>query len=110
MTVTAMIGKEKKCPVCHKVFIFRNGWVYKRGQGDHVKVFCSWGCLRKWEAAHQTDKDKRELIVRELMRGKTIKEVADKFSVDSRKVWYYSNKLKKGWRLDEHEAKPSGSK
>jgi len=41
--------KERKCPVCGKSYIFRDNWAYKITYGDHIKSYCSWGCLRKKE-------------------------------------------------------------
>lgn len=41
-----------KCPVCGKDFYITTykDWAYKFGQLGHRKYFCSWSCLRKYEA------------------------------------------------------------
>ena len=49
--------KEKKCAACGKEFIFRDHWAYKTTYGDHIKVYCSWGCLRKAEQEKKRKKD-----------------------------------------------------
>ena len=44
------------CKTCGKLFYcpMMEDWVYKRtvhtDKGDKRQWFCSWGCLRKWEA------------------------------------------------------------
>ena len=45
---------ERKCPVCGKTFIVRyvKDYVYKTTYNSKTKVFCSWGCLRKYEKKH----------------------------------------------------------
>ena len=48
--------KERKCSMCGRMFIFRDNWAYKQTYGDHVKLFCSWTCLRKKEKADEQKK------------------------------------------------------
>ena len=48
----------RKCPICGKVFYcdYEEIWVYKRidhKHGSHIKMFCSWGCMRKWDAENR---------------------------------------------------------
>lgn len=47
---------EKKCPVCKTVFIPTQEWVYKRGTKGVIKTFCSWGCMRAWDAKQEQKK------------------------------------------------------
>ena len=37
-----LVGRERKCPVCGKVFILVDDeWAYKRIQGHKAMYFCS---------------------------------------------------------------------
>ena len=50
--------KERKCPVCGKIFIIQNplDYVYKRKPKTTTKFFCSWGCMRAWDKEHPLPK------------------------------------------------------
>lgn len=52
--------REKKCPECGRVFIYRDYWTYKKTYGDHITAFCSWTCMRKREAKEQAKKKGRK--------------------------------------------------
>ena len=44
---------EKKCPICGKLFIAREEWVFKRYDKSHwPKYICSWSCTKKWDEKH----------------------------------------------------------
>ena len=47
--------KENICPICGRRFIVQDvdSYVYKSKKPQR-KVFCSWGCLRKYEKEHPT--------------------------------------------------------
>ena len=50
---------EKTCHCCHKEFVVPDtgSWIYKRREykgkkgkdGQNLRYFCSWACLRAWE-------------------------------------------------------------
>lgn len=44
----------KACPQCRKTFDCYAGidWAYKRKIGGTIRYFCSYGCKRKYDAAH----------------------------------------------------------
>ena len=43
-----------ECPQCKKSFFvpISGSWVYRYQVGKYMKLFCSWGCLRKYEKSH----------------------------------------------------------
>lgn len=45
--------KEKKCAVCGKDMYAGEDWAYKRRKtGQRTKWFCSYKCMRAWDAKH----------------------------------------------------------
>lgn len=38
-------GRERKCPICGKIFLAAPFHIYKAKN----KLVCSWGCVRKYE-------------------------------------------------------------
>lgn len=108
MNLDALVGKERRCKVCGKVFIIKPEWVYKKGVGDGTVVFCSWGCLRKWESRRKPKGEQREAVIQAIRDGLTIREICDLLSVDSRVVYYWTKKLEEEKR-DECETEPEGS-
>lgn len=45
--------KEKKCAVCGKDLYAGEEWAYKRRKtGQRTKWFCSYKCMREWDAKH----------------------------------------------------------
>lgn len=45
--------KEKKCAVCGKDMYAGEDWAYKRRTGgERTKWFCSYKCMRAWDAKH----------------------------------------------------------
>lgn len=98
MTVKAgdrvgLVGKERRCKICGKPFIIYDSWVYKKTSGGHEIVFCSWGCLRKFEKTHGNKAELREAIVTALSAGKSVKEVSELLAEDPRKVLYWAKKM-----------------
>ena len=53
-----IILKERKCPICGKIFIIQDPkqYAYKRGYEHTPKIFCSWTCLRKYDKMHPPSK------------------------------------------------------
>ena len=50
---TTLVGMECKCPQCGKTFIKPSPeWGYQARVKNGMRSFCSWSCLRKWQAAH----------------------------------------------------------
>lgn len=48
-----LVGTECKCPQCGKVFIKPGDrWAYMVRVKTQWRCCCTWGCLRRWEAAH----------------------------------------------------------
>ena len=46
---------EKKCPICGRIYVVHDTqtYAYKRHDKKHkIYYFCSWGCLRRWDALH----------------------------------------------------------
>lgn len=92
--MTEFIYQERKCPQCGKEFICHNvdQWAYKR----FGKVFCSWHCLRAWDAGAKTSKiDRREQIIQAIKDGLTTKEIVELVNADVKTVWYWRDKLKR---------------
>ena len=85
--------KVKICPICKKEYIFRDGWVYRKKSGEHEKVFCSWGCMRKWEKAHSHTPERREKIKQALRDGLTVNETAELLDEDRSLVLYWAKKI-----------------
>jgi len=88
--------KEKKCPICGKRFLYHVGWVYKIGSADHLKIFCSWGCLRKFENRHPAAIDRRKMIIDRLKAGEDVKSVAKDLGEDYSKVAYWAKRIEEG--------------
>lgn len=46
--------KEKKCAICGKDMYAGEDWVFKRKiGGERTKWFCSYKCMRAWDAKHE---------------------------------------------------------
>ena len=90
----SLFGNEKKCPVCGKEFLTYPDWAFKKGNGDGIKYFCSWGCMRAWEARKMSRAEQADAIKQAIRDGLTVKEIVALLSVDSRVVSYWEKKLK----------------
>ena len=90
-----LLGKERKCDVCKKEFIYYPTWVYKRSVGDRLKVFCSWHCLRAFERKKLHKSEQRDAIIERLIEGETVDEIVKALSCDSRLVYHWKQKLEK---------------
>ena len=64
-TVVRYMGRDKECPVCGKRFLADSDlWVYKRlKHGDKYYYFCTWTCMRTWDAGHTPKKGRKLLSV-----------------------------------------------
>lgn len=89
-------GVEKVCPVCEKIFLYRPDYTYKKTNYGKQLMFCSWGCMRKWEKAHSigSRQELREKICTALRDGLTVKEVSALLDIDYNRVLYWRKKLK----------------
>lgn len=45
MEVIRYAGKERKCPICGKIFLIEPFHIYKVNN----RLVCSWGCVRTYE-------------------------------------------------------------
>ena len=91
-----LVGRERKCPVCEKVFILADEeWAYKRIRDHKAKYFCSWGCLCRYEQTRpkRVAKDQREDMIRMLKEGKGISEIVRTLGVDRSKVKYWKERV-----------------
>lgn len=93
-----LYGRERRCPICKKVFILvDDGWVYKRIRDQKAKYFCSWGCLCRYEQTRpkRVAKGQREDMIRMLKEGKGISEIVRTLGVDRSKVIYWKERVMK---------------
>lgn len=54
---------ENECPICGRKFYYYSAdeWAYKKyDKNNHMRYFCSWGCMRKWEKENANNKSKRK--------------------------------------------------
>ena len=84
---------ERKCEICKKDFCARDEWVYVRGVDSHRKWFCSWKCLRKYDAKQEERKKKpcqtKDEILQMLAEGKNAKEISEELGIRQAMVYYY---------------------
>ena len=52
--------RESKCPTCKKTFEHTDEWVYWRGYYRVRTYFCSWHCVRAYDAKKPAKKLKGE--------------------------------------------------
>ena len=91
-----LVGRERKCPVCGKVFILVDDeWAYKRVQGHKQMYFCSWGCMGKYDNTRpkKVAIDQREDLIRMLKEGKGVSEIVRTLGVDRSKVKYWKERI-----------------
>ena len=91
-----LVGRERKCPVCGKVFILVDDeWAYKRIQGHKAMYFCSWGCMGKYDNTRpkKVAIDQREDLIRMLKEGKGVSEIVRTLGVDRSKVKYWKERI-----------------
>ena len=93
-------GGERTCPVCGKTFWAYAEHAYKRGSESCPVYFCTWKCLRAYDATHkevsrrthgfiQTDQ------VRELRnKGMQIAAIAWELGCSYHTVAYHLNKIR----------------
>lgn len=90
-----LYGRERRCPICKKVFILvDDGWVYKRIQGHKAMHFCSWGCLNRYDQTRpkKVAIEQREELIRMLKEGKGVSEIVRTLGVDRGKVKYWKER------------------
>lgn len=54
--------KEHVCPICGKIFIANVDWAYRQREHKNNinRYYCSWHCMRKWEAIENERKASRK--------------------------------------------------
>jgi ribosomal protein L24E len=87
-------GRCVNCPICGKEFTSHDGWVFRRKSGGHQLTFCSWKCLRKFEADHPPKRkiDKREKIIQAISDGLNDREIAAMLNEPIGKVQYWRDR------------------
>ena len=87
-------GRCGFCPICGKEFTSHDGWVFRRKSGGHQLTFCSWKCLRKFEADHPPKRkiDKREKIIQAISDGLNDREIAAMLNEPIGKVQYWRDR------------------
>ena len=88
--------REKKCLECGKKFIVQSvdDYVYKRWCNGQDRYFCSWSCVRKWDAEREPKTLRRDRIIDGLKDGLSIAEICNRYGVDRSNVVYWRDKLK----------------
>ena len=97
------VGKERKCYVCGRHFIISNEWAYRRTYGTRERVFCSWGCMRKFDKARGTKPERRDRIVQALKDGLSVKEICALLSEDVSVVAYWAKKMEAKGEIRKQE-------
>jgi len=59
------------------------------------RYFCSWGCLRLWDAQRGTKGERREKMIQAIKDGLTVNEIAELLQIDKSTIVYWKNKLEK---------------
>ena len=92
-------GKDRKCPMCGKVFLlYEETWVYKRRLShDSTKYFCSWHCLQKFEKEHPKPLavEQREKLIELIKQGMGTSDIVRTLGVDRTKVRYWKERVGK---------------
>ena len=101
-------GRERRCPMCSRIFILYEGWVYRRNRGTSELIFCSWKCLREYENNEKSPAQVRELICQAIQDGLTNAEINRLLGVYSRKIDYWRKKLEKEDKENERETGREG--
>jgi hypothetical protein len=91
----ALLPPEVKCPVCGKIFMRWDGWVFTRNNRD----YCSWFCYRKCERRPKKFVESNrispeaKLEIAELLKdGMKPKEIAERIGVTYQAILYYKRK------------------
>ena len=94
----ALFPPEVKCPVCGKIFMRWDGWVFTRNNRD----YCSWTCFRKHsrssrqrrlgEGTRRISPEERREVAELLKKGLKPKEIAERVGVTYQAILYYKNK------------------
>ena len=95
MTMTEFAYQEKKCGRCGREFIIHDpeDYVFKRHLRGGYQYFCSWSCLRRWEAQRGSKTERRDRIIQALKDGLTVKEICELVKVDMSSVIYWKKKM-----------------
>lgn len=101
-------GRERRCPMCKRIFILYEGWVYRRNRGMKELIFCSWKCLREYEKNDVSPIQRRDMICQAIRDGLTNAEITSLLTVDSRQVDYWRKKIEKEDKENECETGREG--
>lgn len=93
------LGREKKCHLCGKRFLgSEDAWRFKRTQQgiSHILYFCSWSCIRKWDAEMEAKRKKgrkrcpqEQEIYRLLAEKEQPKLICERLGINRSTYWYY---------------------
>lgn len=86
---------EKKCARCGRPFIVHDPseYVFRRYVSGADKFFCSWSCLRMWDALRGTKADRRGRIQQAIRDGLSTNEICDLVGADKTTVLYWRKKM-----------------
>lgn len=94
---------ERTCTRCGKQFCVTvcEEWSYYRKCGQDRLMFCSWGCMRKWDRDHadsrqgRKDAARQEEILRLLSRNVSNSEIRTATGASDQVISYYRRKRRK---------------
>lgn len=92
MAQNLLSDRERKCPVCGKMFILNDeGWAYKRIQGHKQKYFCSWHCLQAFIQSRPIPVavETRDKIIECIKKGMSTSDIVRTLGVEKSKVKYW---------------------
>lgn len=72
-----ILGYERTCVVCGKVFQLKDGWLYRRQKRGKTYCMCSWHCLKAWDEKNRLHPihDRRERMIQAIRDGLTTGEI-----------------------------------
>lgn len=96
MSEVVCFEKEKECPICGKTFLpLSQEWAYRWHFNGKLMVFCSWGCMRKFEKERDKKQNRNvtvENIWKMLAAGEYPKFISETLGVPIKTVEYYKEK------------------
>lgn len=103
-----MVFNAKECYRCGKEFICYDSddWVFKRTYYGQRRYFCSWSCVKAFDAEHDdggTKKAKRHNVVEALKKGVAVSKIVERYGVDYAMVRYWKKKLEKDQEQQEDD-------
>ena len=111
-TALKWLGHEKHCHQCGKAFLGSSEeWAYKRYKHEHGHplYFCSWKCLRQWEAEKEVTRKKgrkrcpqEQEIYRLLAEKEQPKLICERLGINRSTYWYYRERWVESKEEDEN--------